>query len=96
MVAFGAHLAANMVPEWRAAYVDYDKLKQIIDVLQKKEGLLTAPASLTQGPSLTVPPPTNAAGQPDRSDSHCSLEEAAVTNETFLTAIEAELPRFLS
>eukprot|EP00578_Thalassiosira_sp_NH16_P025866 CAMPEP_0181087768 /NCGR_PEP_ID=MMETSP1071-20121207/6443_1 /TAXON_ID=35127 /ORGANISM="Thalassiosira sp., Strain NH16" /LENGTH=741 /DNA_ID=CAMNT_0023169667 /DNA_START=113 /DNA_END=2338 /DNA_ORIENTATION=- len=86
MVKFGLRLAENRAPEYPPdAYMDYDKLKEIIKELAGKK--LARVDSNTREVSMTAPPPTNAAGRMLTSD------DSPVTEEDFYSCIDAQLAR---
>lgn len=80
---FGEYLSTNAVPEWRGKYLDYNKLKKLITLLEEKH-LNTGNQSTGIGTSLSVPKPTNAAGMP------VNLADQ-VTQEEFFTYLEGEM-----
>lgn len=85
MVKFGLRLMENRAPEYPPeAYMDYDKLKEIIKELAGKK--LARVDSTTREVSLTAPPPTNAAGRQLTSD-----ECRGVNEEDFYSCIDAQL-----
>ena len=77
---FGEYLRSNAVPEWHDKYLNYDKLKKVIKILEERH--VGLPDSTGIGTSLSVPPPTNAAGVPDHE---------SVTQEDFFNLIESEM-----
>ncbi|KAL7501630.1 hypothetical protein ACHAWT_010646 [Skeletonema menzelii] len=86
MVKFGLRLSQNRAPEYPPeAYMDYDKLKEIIHDLKKKQ--LARVDSTTREVSLTAPPPTNAAGR------QLTADDSPVTEEDFYSTIDKELAK---
>jgi len=86
MVKFGLRLSENRAPEYPPeAYMDYDKLKEIIHDLKKKK--LARVDSTTREVSLTAPPPTNAAGR------QLTSLDSPVTEEDFYSTIDKELAK---
>lgn len=84
MVKFGLRLAENRASEYPSdAYMDYDKLKEIISQVAGKK--LARVDSTTREVSLTAPPPTNAAGRQLTSD------DSPTTEEDFYACIDAQL-----
>eukprot|EP00986_Skeletonema_menzelii_P016406 scaffold14532_cov133-Skeletonema_menzelii.AAC.5 len=65
--------------------MDYDKLKEIIHDLKKKQ--LARVDSTTREVSLTAPPPTNAAGR------QLTADDSPVTEEDFYSTIDKELAK---
>ena len=63
---YGAYLRDNINPEWADQYLDYDKLKKMIKILQAKfKHANKNPGAISAGSvSVSVPRPTDAAGQP--------------------------------
>mmetsp|Transcript_16378 Transcript_16378/g.34545 ORF Transcript_16378/g.34545 Transcript_16378/m.34545 type:complete len:161 (+) Transcript_16378:56-538(+) len=81
MVEFGRRLAENRAPEYPPdAYMDYDRLKEIIEVMKGKK--LARIDSTTREVSLSAPPPTNAVGRQLTSDG---------SEEDFYSCIDAQL-----
>ena len=63
---FGEYLSNNVHEEWKEMYLNYDRLKKMIKVLQAKFKLANKdPDSIlpSGSTSLSVPRPTDAAGQ---------------------------------
>mmetsp|Transcript_3126 Transcript_3126/g.5136 ORF Transcript_3126/g.5136 Transcript_3126/m.5136 type:complete len:748 (-) Transcript_3126:127-2370(-) len=86
MVKFGLRLSQNRAPEYPPeAYMDYDKLKEIIHELKKKK--LARVDSTTREVSLTAPPPTNAAGR------QLTADDSPVNEEDFYSTIDKELAK---
>jgi len=84
MVKFGERLSQNRAPEYPPeAYMDYDKLKEIIRDLGKKK--LASVDQTTREVSLTAPPPTNAAGR------QFTSSDSPTTEEDFYSCIDAQL-----
>ena len=80
---FGEYLNQNAVPEWSDKYLNYDKLKKLITLLEEKH-LNGGNQNTGIGTSLSVPRPTNAAGMPvDQSEQ--------VTQEEFFNFLETEM-----
>ena len=78
---FGEYLTTNAVVEWQDKYLNYDKLKKIIKLLEEKH--LGTQQSTGIGTSLSVPRPTNAAGMP--------VDSVSVTQEDFFSVLESEM-----
>ena len=57
---YGEYLKSQKIPEWEEAYIDYDTLKNMIKGLEEAQLLVPVEAGI--GTSLSIPPPTNAAG----------------------------------
>ncbi|KAL7472453.1 hypothetical protein ACHAXS_012788 [Conticribra weissflogii] len=84
MVKFGERLSQNRAPEYPPeAYMDYDRLKEIIHDLGKKK--LASVDHTTREVSLTAPPPTNAAGR------QFTSSDSPTTEEDFYSCIDAQL-----
>ena len=98
---FGEYLHAQKLPEWENYYLNYDRLKQMIEELEELN--LIALSTTSKGifyssiafvkyinnliflvTSLTIPPPTNAAGVP------VELGKAK-TQEEFFRFLEQEM-----
>ena len=80
---FGEYLREQLNPEWKEMYMDYDRLKKLIKLLEEVH--LGAPRSFnTFGTSLSVPVPTNAAGMPDNQQ---------ISQEDFFNVLESEMKK---
>ena len=81
---FGEHLQAQLHPEWREYYLDYNRLKGLIKELATSlaDRLDGGGASGGIGTSMSVPRPTNAAAQPITMD---------VSHESFYNILESEM-----
>ena len=80
---FGELLKSGMNPEWIHSYLEYDKLKGMIDELVNAH--VGAAHDTGKGASLSVARPTNAAGMPLQN------KEDVVTQEQFFSFIEQEI-----
>jgi SPX domain protein involved in polyphosphate accumulation len=86
MVAFGEHLTRNIYPAWSDFYINYEKLKDIIDALEEQMNAMDWNAEGSERvTSLSIPAPTNQAGMPMQSRG----EE--LSEETFFQALEHEM-----
>jgi SPX domain protein involved in polyphosphate accumulation len=81
---FGEYLRANAVMEWQDKYLNYDRLKNLIKILEEKH--VGGQQSTGIGTSLTVPRPTNAAGMPVD-------QTVQVTQEDFFVFLESEMKK---
>ncbi len=84
---FGEYLRSNATSEWKMQYLDYDKLKKLIKILEDQHIGVQHGSGI--GTSLSVPLPTNAAGMPR------SLEKG-ITQEEFFTFLESEMRKIES
>ena len=78
---FGVQMQQEMNPEWIHSYLEYDKLKAMIDELIKSH--VGTVLDTGKGASLSVARPTNAAGLPEN--------EQKVSQEQFFGFIEQEI-----
>ncbi|CAJ1930789.1 unnamed protein product [Cylindrotheca closterium] len=81
---YGEHLKANISPVYgEAAYLDYDRLD---DIIRELSDFAPSSADLeNRQVSLTTPPPTNSRG--------LAQDARGMTEETFLKKIDAELTK---
>jgi SPX domain protein involved in polyphosphate accumulation len=79
MVKFTETLKSEMVGEWAHSYLEYEKLKQMIEDLVKSH--VGTALDTGKGASLSVQRPTNAAGLPENQS----------TQEQFFSFIEQEI-----
>lgn len=80
---FGEVLKEQINSEWAHSYLDYEKLKVMIDELVKAH--VGVALDTGKGASLSVSRPTNAAGMP------LKAKEDIVTQEQFFSFIEQEI-----
>lgn len=86
MVKFGLRLRDNRAPSYpQEAYMDYDRLKEIIKELAGKKLAKVDPTA--REVSLTAPPPTNAAGR------QLTKLDSQLTEEDFYSCIDAQLAK---
>ena len=99
---FGEYLRNNVHEEWEEMYLNYDRLKKMIKVLQAKFKLANKdPDSLLPrgSTSLSVPRPTDAAGQAkkataiDRAESIVEGQADLDTQEGFYAVLEGEMKK---
>ena len=93
---FGEYLRSNKNLEWDEQYLNYDKLKNLIKNLHTKLQLANKnPDEVVEGVGLSVPPPTNAAGQAiaplNKTDSQYGPHEG--TQEEFYYFLESEMKK---
>ena len=96
---YGAYLSDNLNPEWADKYLDYGKLKKMIKVLQARfKHANENPDAISAGSvSVSVPRPTDAAGQPkkptalDRADSMIDGSTDIDSQEGFYSFLEKEM-----
>jgi SPX domain protein involved in polyphosphate accumulation len=79
---FGEYLRTNLLPEWQDKYIDYGRLKGLINRLEEMQ-LASVQSGTGIGTSLSVPVPTNAAGMP--------MKQQEVTQEEFFRVLESEM-----
>lgn len=98
---YGAYLSDNLNPEWADQYLDYGKLKKMIKVLQAKFKHANENPDIISGGSVSVsvPRPTDAAGQPkqptalDRADSMMDGSTDVDSQEGFYSFLEKEMKK---
>lgn len=81
---FGEHLRSQKYEPWSYAYLDYDKLKNMIRELEDQQLLNYQQDMGAKGTSLSIPRPTNAAGVQYQTN-------IAVTQEQFYAFLEHEM-----
>jgi SPX domain protein involved in polyphosphate accumulation/uncharacterized membrane protein YidH (DUF202 family) len=97
---YGLYLKDSANAEWKDQFLDYDRLKGLIKTLQQKFKLANQdPVGISSGGvSVSVPRPTDAAGQPkaptriDRADSMMGAENVD-SQEEFYTVLEDEMKK---
>lgn len=80
---FGEYLKTNALSEWQDKYLNYDRLKSLIKVLEDQH--LGVEVGTGVGTSLSVPLPTNAAGMPRTTQK--------ITQEEFFEFLESEMKK---
>ena len=98
---YGEYLRSNINVEWSDKYLAYDRLKKMIKVLQAKFKLANPdPDAIMPGStSISVPRPTDAAGQAkkataiDRAESITEGQADLDTQEGFYAVLEGEMKK---
>ena len=87
---FGQHIKQSMVAEWEEHYMRYGLLKEVIKSLEASH--LGSPQHRSYLLSMSIPPTTNAAAQP-QSGSTIAEDLVATTQEEFFLILEEDMEK---